>query len=745
MPVKQVYGRKPTNTVATAGYTKFLSPDKDDVSQTERGTRKRAQKQQRSAATIHQIESDLKALSLESANGAEDNLPAGPVPGAERKHEPSEPRTTDQDLLEQQLKNLTIHHDFATDAKSSAKKRGRPRKALSDRDQNVDSRTKAAGPKGKQKKLGDNSTKNTDTGTKSNPIEIEPCTKQQLPEHGRHQSRTDGQHPGAVHASRPTRHPVSPTTSRYKAIRATHPPPHLMVPSDDLYTAYARSLLALSSQRTIVSFDEWSAALNACVDVQKIAEASFSEVYRLSVRGSKSGRENESVLKVVALKTAPNEPLLRSTQTAGRPQRGAVGGKSLQVEMEKREEADQWKSTVDDVHCEVKLLQNLNYIPGFTQFREITVLQGRPSQIFTQAWKDWNKTRPKGKKSEFRDPNKKSSYSDTQLWAVIEMQDAGTDCGKVMEAGGITSVWEVWDIFWGVCLSVAKAEEACRFEHRDMHMDNICIRPSLLGTDLLEPRIRKPLKRKFGFTGLETTVIDYTLSRADIILPAFCRSRRASQTSRMSIDSTSSHESDPEVAYLDLNKDPLLFTGDASEEYQYEIYRYMRGVAYHNDPLAQYQPQQPQPDHHSAHGFTSESPRRSPRKHNEAITRPSPRCSPRKPTKPLPQDVWRHFHPKSNLVWAHFILHKLLTNPHYTPPSLLTETEIMWNVDASVEDAARIHSKAGKMHRIMQKVARRLEPQALGREECLGSVKELVVLALECGWLRAGDVSGEVE
>jgi serine/threonine-protein kinase haspin len=75
-------------------------------------------------------------------------------------------------------------------------------------------------------------------------------------------------------------------------------------------------------------------------------------------------------------------------------------------------------------------------------------VQGRPSASFAFAWKDWNKTRSGDKKSQFPDPSKKTSYQNTQLWAVIEMQDAGTDVEKMMENGGLNSIWEIWDVFW---------------------------------------------------------------------------------------------------------------------------------------------------------------------------------------------------------------------------------------------------------------------------------------------------------
>lgn len=60
--------------------------------------------------------------------------------------------------------------------------------------------------------------------------------------------------------------------------------------------------------------------------------------------------------------------------------------------------------------------------------------------------------------------------------------------------------------------------------------------------------------KNIGFTGVETTLIDYTISRAEIF------------------------QDSEDVAYLDLENDLSLFEGDAEEEYQYEIYRYMRSA-----------------------------------------------------------------------------------------------------------------------------------------------------------------------
>jgi serine/threonine-protein kinase haspin len=552
--------------------------------------------------------------------------------------------------------------------------------------------------------------------------------------------------------------PVQP--AKPKARRRTEPTlqpeiptPELTPAPDDIYSAYVAPVLAISDLRRVVPFEQWSSELDPHFEVTKIAEASFSEVYRLTTKSGRSGLANESVLKVVALKSPPNAPLPSECDTNNRIRKVVDPERQAKRERADREKEDEWKSHVADVVSEVKLLQNLNHIPGFTHFCEVTVLQGRPSELFSKAWKSWNKSRPRGKKSAFPDPTKKTSYEDAQVWVVIEMQDAGTDCEKMMEAGGVGTVWEIWDVFWGVCLSVAKAEEACRFEHRDLHLENICIRSSRPGMDPMEPIIRNPLKRKLGFSGLETTVIDYTLSRADIIGSSKHDSRRTSSSSNSSSVSalstfgTAISLKDSEIAYLDLNKSVGLFDGNAEDEYQYEIYRYMRGAVFHNDPLWQAQDySEDRPNTPVEH--TPETPRRSPRRAANSKTQDSvcPRSASRTNTKKLikepDEDIWRQFYPKTNLVWAHFILYKLLEHMEGYEPANLSIGDIMTRVKTSPEDAPKVQKKAMRLFKVLEKVNQMLEPAELGKDESLGSMKDLVVLAIEHRWLDVRDVAG---
>ncbi|KAF9696342.1 hypothetical protein EKO04_005663 [Ascochyta lentis] len=672
MPPKIVYGKKATARPISANYTKFLSSEEDQLF---------------TSTKKEEAQTQIKKGSGQSAGTTEQRI------------------QDELAALEAQLGGLAIDSEATKqDGCVVEKVSSRSRKVLEARDANTVPKKTSDRVKNPEKA----GLKETAQSTE---LAMAPSTPPQTP------------------VARPKKKRSKPTTTKK---RTQLPTPEPSPERDDVHARYVSPLLSFSDGTRITTFEQWSSALEPHFEITKIAEASFSEVYRLSAISATTGMKEESVLKLVALKTPPEAPLpCQMVERTIRDREGQVA-----KELEEREEKDAYKSHVADVLSEVKLLQNLNHIPGFTNFRDLTVLQGRPSSSFNNAWKAWNKARPRGKKSYFPDPSKKTSYEDTQLWAVVEMQDAGIDCEKLMDSEGLGTIWEVWDVFWGVCMSVAKAEEACQFEHRDLHMGNICVRSSRPETNVAVPTIKDSLRRRFRFTGLETTVIDYTLSRADIVTHQ--GTPTSSPSALNNAPQSGPHFTGDEVAYLDLNKDPALFEGDAAEEYQYEIYRYMRGAALYNNPL-QSEPS-PEPE-------VPETPRRSPRKNTHIRFGEVPE-TPQKPSQDAATDtnIWRRFHPKTNLVWTHFLLHKLLNHLKGYEPEHLSTTDIMTNVelgdDASMPGAAlRVKKKAVKLHKVLQRVSELLCPVALGQEGSLGSVKELVILAVEERWLRVSDVS----
>lgn len=445
-------------------------------------------------------------------------------------------------------------------------------------------------------------------------------------------------------------------------------------PAEPDHTAlHCAPLLSLSAHG-ITSFMEWSNQLTNHFDITKIAEASFGEVYRLALLEDLSSfsHSDESVLKIIALK--PPEPSLPPTSK-----------KERKAALKKIDTM----SKVEDVANEVKLLQRMSTIPGFTNFRDVRIMQGQPPQPFVRAFKDFNlEQKSRGRNaSVFPDPGKKSSYKEDQLWAVIEMQDAGTDLERYVEQAQCHSVWCVWDVFWQVVLALAKGEEGAEFEHRDMHLGNICVRLATAVTD--KNNITIDTKLKLNFTALETTIIDYTISRALLAYPPDPGSPSAS---------TNDH---PEIAFHDLSTptSQAIFEGDSTEEYQYDIYRYMRGCVVAGDPYHE-------PEH----------------------SQPTPKTN--------PSSQWSNYHPRTNLIWLHYLLHTLLEQLHWPSAGKAPNRKKNGGRDFA------LWKRANDLEFVLLRVQELLDPGIICGVEGLSSAAALVGLALEEDWLDEGDVVG---
>jgi serine/threonine-protein kinase haspin len=427
-----------------------------------------------------------------------------------------------------------------------------------------------------------------------------------------------------------------------------HPPPRPEL--SDPYETHCSPLLNLSPH-PITPFSTWSNALSSHFTITKIAEASFGEVYRLALLSPLPDfdKSQESVFKIIALQPPPST----LPPKKDKKKRAAALKKSEMM------------SAPLDVANEVKLLQRMSSIPGFTNFRDIRVLQGRPPGAFIEAFRAFNTLQERKSKdlSHFPDPSKKANYAADQLWAIIEMQDAGTDLEQLIESAekSCGRIWEVWDVFWQVVLSLAKGEEGAEFEHRDLHLGNICVRRPQGKQEAVD------VKKKLGFTGLETTIIDYTISRCQL--------------------------QDGTTAFLDLERDMALFEGDSTEEYQYDIYRYMRGVMFLD----------------SAYSFPTEE-----------EVKDSGRN-------------WEQFQPGTNLVWLHFVLYGLLEGMEW----------VGGKRGPKAKKTREVWKRGCELEGVLGRVQEMLDPGSIGGEAGVASARDLVLMAVEEGWLDLGDVVGE--
>ena len=296
--------------------------------------------------------------------------------------------------------------------------------------------------------------------------------------------------------------------------------PNLKVISPTIKSYLNPILRCKNVTQDVSEFSSWMVS-RTHLALEKIGEGSFGEVFRaLSPNG-----------ETVILKLMPLNAM------KGR------GSKSF--------------TSINNAANEIRLLKRMQRIPGFVEFRGACVLIGSLPETIVDLWKEYKSS---GRTVESRDPSKKTSYATDQLWLLIEMSDAGHNLepGQYALPGEISvkgqrylGIGRAWDIFWEVVKSIAKAECWVQFEHRDLHMGNICARDTIHTADEEDLTLvsnTEPTPLPINTSKLEITIIDYSLSRAYM-------------------------ENEDNVLFYDFKKDKDLLNGKG--DLQYDMYRYM--------------------------------------------------------------------------------------------------------------------------------------------------------------------------
>ncbi|KAK4137833.1 hypothetical protein BT67DRAFT_370703 [Trichocladium antarcticum] len=261
--------------------------------------------------------------------------------------------------------------------------------------------------------------------------------------------------------------------------------------------------------------------------IEKIAEASYAEVYRIT------NDQGTSIIKVVRLES-PIKP-----QTKAQERSGLV---------------DEEPHADDDMFGELHISEWLAAIPGFVVYKERYVVRGRAPKALLETHQAFHRRMKRQDPDRLQYYPSPSRYLDDTRFLVVELGDAGT----ALEDFPLTSVSQLWDIFLHTALALARAEDLIEFEHRDLHEGNLCIRAARPPTPPSAADPANPLL-KFGLSGLDITILDYGLSRA------------------------TSPTSPAIVTAPDLEKDPALFTSTHAP--QCAVYRQMRAFLLTGDRI----------------------------------------------------------------------------------------------------------------------------------------------------------------
>ncbi|CRK38191.1 hypothetical protein BN1708_007657 [Verticillium longisporum] len=265
--------------------------------------------------------------------------------------------------------------------------------------------------------------------------------------------------------------------------------------------------------------------------ITQIAEASYAEVYRIrNDRGT-------SIIKCIRLES----PI--KAQTKAQARSGLV---------------DEEPHSEDDLLGELRISEWLADIPGFVVYKERYIVEGKTSRSLLETHQAFQR------KMKRQDPDRAqfypspSRYLETTRFLVVELGDAGV----ALEDFELHHVDQLWDIFFLVAVALARAEDLIAFEHRDLHEGNLCIRQTS------QPRPRDPSSSgpNFGHSGLDITILDYGLSRAE------------DYPATLSLDMDDS-VTEPAVVALDLEKDLSIFTSTHAP--QCKVYRQMRSHLVH--------------------------------------------------------------------------------------------------------------------------------------------------------------------
>lgn len=177
---------------------------------------------------------------------------------------------------------------------------------------------------------------------------------------------------------------------------------------------------------------------------------------------------------------------------------------------------------------------------GFIETKDFWVCQGPYDPSLVSAWEDWDAKN--GSENDHPD-----DFAKDQCYIIFVQADGGRD----LEKFSLLDYNEARSLLLQVTASLAVAESACEFEHRDLHWGNILLvrdeMPDKNHTMTVTLQGKKICARTFG---LSVSIIDFTLSRIN---------------------------TGDAILFLDLSEDPELFKGPKGDK-QAETYRKMKKI-----------------------------------------------------------------------------------------------------------------------------------------------------------------------
>ena len=251
----------------------------------------------------------------------------------------------------------------------------------------------------------------------------------------------------------------------------------LILSNEKNYESRLEKLKTLSESN--LDFETYAARVEKKCIVEKCGEGTYAEAYALS------NRDDPDMIHAI-LKIIPIRP------------------------------ARSWApnlTPIGSIYHEFYLHELMRTVPGFAQMCAFNIVSGPYPQYFSKATNVW---RPE---ETYVRRNLHAKYPAKQYYAIMELTDAGAD-GEVLTN---PSVFAVLDVFWQLVLYIANAETQLNFEHRDLHISNVCVHqwandlPLDVNESVLAGLDAKTPVTTAGLSNIRPTIIDFGLARTNTL------------------------------------------------------------------------------------------------------------------------------------------------------------------------------------------------------------------------------------
>lgn len=317
------------------------------------------------------------------------------------------------------------------------------------------------------------------------------------------------------------------------------------------------------------------------------------------------------------------------------------------------------QALIQDILQELSISKLVKQLDGFVDILEVAVVKGRYPPYLLSLWDKY--------KGESGSKNARPDLlDDSQMYCVIVQSNAGTD----LERYELDSWTDAESVFWQTVAALAQAEERLQFEHRDLHWGNIVIADKADTEVRPEDLLHRLTLAEAGNspTGSSPTSLNYDNSMVEEMRNLLL----ARSTLKITlIDYALSRVNGHNGCVIHTRMDhPEFYRGKG--DYQFDIYQYMRShVIAHNNSASMSRSVSVSSAASCSEDFNSSVYMTT--SGGVGTLPPTPTTASSATFRDFDRGTgnveWSTFCPRTNVLWLHYLVYKLMNHKGLRPVS----------------------------------------------------------------------------